>query len=177
MHASVERWLGVLATGVLRDRADEDAVLAATRIVGEEALGGLREWFAARTPQERQTTQCAVIEACIAMVHADRVVTDAERAQLRALIDASRLDEAHVARMRKGIDHAPHSLDAVVARHATRRVERPVPEHRAVGDDNADHLWQRRNRSSRRDRDWTLDGPAAGTAASVCNSKYPVTPI
>ncbi len=116
MHASVERWLGVLATGVLRDRADEDAVLAATRIVGEEALGGLREWFAARTPEERQTTQCAVIEACIAMVHADRVVTDAERAQLRALIDASRLDEAHVARMRKGIDHAPHSLDAVVAR-------------------------------------------------------------
>ena len=121
MHASVERWLGVLATGVLRDRADEDAILAAARIVGEDALASLREWFAAHTPDERQVTQCAVIEGCIAMVHADRVVTDAERAQLRALIEASRIDEAHAERMKKAIDHSPRAMD-----HIVRSLTHPV---------------------------------------------------
>jgi uncharacterized tellurite resistance protein B-like protein len=115
MHASVERWLGVLATGVLRDRADEDAILAAARIVGEDALASLRQWFAEHTPVERQFTQCAVIEGCVAMVHADRVVTDAERDQLRALIDASQIDDAHAERMKKTIDQSPRPLDHVVA--------------------------------------------------------------
>ena len=116
MHASVERWLGVLATGILHDRADEDAVRAAARIVGEDALGSLREWFAAQTPGERQTAQCAVIDACVAMVHADRVVTDGERAQLRALIDSSSLDAEHAARMLRAIDLEPRRLEAVVER-------------------------------------------------------------
>lgn len=114
MHASVERWLGVLATGVLRDRADEDAILAAARIVGEDSLASLREWFAARTADERQTVQCAVIDGCIAMVHADRVVSDSERAQLRTLIDASRLDAEHVKRMHEAIDREPRNIDTIV---------------------------------------------------------------
>ena len=118
MHASVEHWLGVLATGVLLDDADEAALLAAKRIVGEETLVSLREWFAARTPAETQQAQCAVIEACIAMVHADRVVTDAERRQLRSLVDASRLDTEHMAIMRKAIDHAPRDVASHIERLA-----------------------------------------------------------
>lgn len=121
MHASVERWLGILSTGVLRDDTDETAAVAAARIVGEDALGTLREWFAAHSTAERQTTECAVIEGCIAMVHADRVVTDAERTQLRLLIDASRLDRAHLQAMREAIDHEPGDLDTIVA-----RLEHPV---------------------------------------------------
>lgn len=116
MHASAEHWLGVLATGVLLDDADEAALLAAARIVGEDTVASLREWFATRTPTQVEQAQCAVIEACIAMVHADRIVTEGERTQLRALIDSSRLDAEQMARMRKAIDHAPRDVASHVAR-------------------------------------------------------------
>ena len=116
MHASAEHWLGVLATGVLLDDADEHAVLEAERILGEETLASLRGWFTGRTPAERQETQCAVIEACIAMVHADRIVTEGERTQVRALIDSSRLDAEHRAQMHDAIRRAPRDFAAHVGR-------------------------------------------------------------
>jgi uncharacterized tellurite resistance protein B-like protein len=121
MHESVERWLGVLSTGVMRDRADERSVVAAARVVGEERLGALREWFAAKPREEADAVQCAVIECCLAIVHADRVVQPAERRAMEALIERSHLDVERRRAMKAAIDKPPRPLDLAI-----REVDHPV---------------------------------------------------
>lgn len=95
MHSRAERWLGILASGMLVDHEDEEAAEAACKVVGEDKVSELREWFAAQTPETRQLVEAAVIEGCIAMMHADRDAKPEERALVERVIDSAHLD-AHV---------------------------------------------------------------------------------
>jgi uncharacterized tellurite resistance protein B-like protein len=121
MHESVERWLGVLGTGVLRDRADEQSVLAAARVVGEDRLDDLRKWFAGQPRDRSAAVRSAVIECCLAIVHADRVVQPAERSAMEALIERSHLDLERRRALKAAVDKPPRPLDLAI-----RDVAHPV---------------------------------------------------
>jgi uncharacterized membrane protein YebE (DUF533 family) len=107
MAAHAERWLGILAGGVLTGREDEEAAEEAVKVVGEAKLSELREWFAGKSRDERQAAEAAVIEACIAMMHSNRVVKSEERALVDAVIARADLDAAHRAALEKAIEHPP----------------------------------------------------------------------
>ena len=109
------RWLGILWTGMLIGHDAELSAESAQRLVGEKALADLRQWFVAATPEAARDARVAAIEACIAIVHADRVVKDEEREFVGRVIQLSELDLATQEALRRGIDTAP-SLDGVAAR-------------------------------------------------------------
>ena len=115
MGSGAERWLGILASGMLVDREDEEAAEAAVKIVGEAKVSELREWFAAQTPETRQLVEAAVIEACIAMMHADRNAKPEERALVEHVIEHAQLD-AHVREtLVKAMEHPPR-IESIATR-------------------------------------------------------------
>lgn len=112
---STTRWLGILSTGMLIGRDAELSAESAQRLVGGEALGELRRWFVSATPEAARDARVAAIEACIAIVHADRVVKEEEREFVGRVIQLSELDEETQEAMMQRIDQAP-SLDGIGAR-------------------------------------------------------------
>lgn len=109
------RWLGILSTGMLIGRDAELSAESAQRLVGETALGELRRWFIDATPEAARDARVAAIDACIAIVHADRVVKDEERDFVERVIQLSELDEATQESLVARIDVAP-SLEGIGAR-------------------------------------------------------------
>jgi uncharacterized tellurite resistance protein B-like protein len=112
---STARWLGILSTGMLIGRDAELSAQSAQRLVGEKALGELRRWFQTATPEAAKDARVAAIEACIAIVHADRVVKDEERELVERVIQLSELDPETQEAMTKRIDTAP-VLDGIAKR-------------------------------------------------------------
>lgn len=108
MQQHIERWLGLLGSGLVEDAMDEEAVDAAISIVGEEPLSQLREWISQQPHAVIQELDATVIEVCIWMTQADGVTTDDERAHIERLIEASRLDTATEARVRQAWTTRPH---------------------------------------------------------------------
>ena len=109
------RWLGILSTGMLVGRDAELSAESAQRLVGERALGDLRRWFLSASPEAAKDARVAAIEACIALVHADRVVKDEERAFVERVIQLSELDDSTQSALSKSIDSVP-TLDGIAAR-------------------------------------------------------------
>lgn len=112
---STARWLGILSTGMLIGRDAELSAESAQRLVGEKALGELRQWFVSAAPEAARDARIAAIEACIAIVHADKVVKDEEREFVGRVIQLSELDEATQEELIQRID-TPASLEGLAAR-------------------------------------------------------------
>ena len=115
IHPSAERWLHVLATGVLDGREDEEAAVTATKIVGEAKLSELREWFATQTKQSIALTEAAVIEGCIAMMHADHDAGPEERAAIERMIARADAGAETQAALRAAMEKPPR-IEAICAR-------------------------------------------------------------
>lgn len=112
---STARWLGILSTGMLIGRDAEIAAESAQKLVGEDRLAEVRRWFASATPEAAKDARVAAIEACIAIVHADRVVKDEEREFVERVVLFSELDPETQEAMNARIDTAP-SLEGIGAR-------------------------------------------------------------
>ncbi len=112
---SVARWMGILSTGLLVGSDAEAAAIRAQKVLGSQQLSELRRWFGALPPESLRDAKCAVIEACIAIVHADGVVADQERELVERTVQLADLDDAAVDHLVAKIDTKP-DLDAIVAR-------------------------------------------------------------
>jgi uncharacterized tellurite resistance protein B-like protein len=112
---STARWLGILTTGLLVGREDEVSARRARDVLGGERLAELRRWFDEQTPEALRDVKIAVVEACISMVHADRVVDDSERELVERVARLSELDDATCDALVARIDTAP-DLAQVAAR-------------------------------------------------------------
>lgn len=112
---SVARWMGILSTGLLVGSDAEAAAIRAQKVLGSQQLSELRRWFGALPPEGLRDAKCAVIEACIVIVHADGVVDDSERELVERMVQLAELDDDAVAWLSKRIDERPE-LDAIVAR-------------------------------------------------------------
>lgn len=108
MRQHIERWLGLLGSGLLESWEDEEAVEAAIKIVGEEQLSALREWLTHLPHAAVQEIDATAIEVCVWMAQADGEVTDGERAHIDELIAASRLDPKTEARVREAWNRRPN---------------------------------------------------------------------
>jgi len=108
MRQHIERWLGLLASGVLENWEDAEAVDAAIEIVGEARLSDLREWVAHQSHATIQGLDATAIEVCIWMARADGVVSEAERLHIEELITASHLDADTDARVREAWERRPN---------------------------------------------------------------------
>jgi uncharacterized tellurite resistance protein B-like protein len=112
---STTHWLGILATGMLVGRDAELSAASARKLVGNEQLADLRRWFTDATPEAARDARMAAIEACIAIVHADRVVKDEERDFVERVIQQSELDDDAQQALVKRIETAP-ALDGIAKR-------------------------------------------------------------
>lgn len=90
----IARWLGILSTGVLDGEDDERSIERAARVLGQERLSALREWFREQPPDAVRAAKCAVIEAAIAIAQADRSLAEAERTLVERIVQLARLDDA-----------------------------------------------------------------------------------
>jgi uncharacterized tellurite resistance protein B-like protein len=112
---SAARWLGILGSGVL---IGEEAVRSARRaqqVLGREAVGDLRKWFDTLDPSSSLDAKCAVIELCIAMIHADRKITERERALFDQIVERAELDTESAEALRARL-LAPPPLEAIIPR-------------------------------------------------------------
>lgn len=112
---SVARWMGILSTGLLVGSDAEAAAIRAQKVLGSQQLAELRRWFSALPPEGLRDAKCAVIEACIAIVHSDGVVADSERELVERIVQLAELDDAAAKWLVRRIDETP-SLDAIVER-------------------------------------------------------------
>jgi uncharacterized membrane protein YebE (DUF533 family) len=109
------RWLGILSTGMLVGSEDEASALLLSRVLGKPTLTALREWFASADPAAARQARVAAVEACIAIVRADRKVDDAEREAIENIILHSELDDEAQTQLRAHIDQDV-SLEGIGAR-------------------------------------------------------------
>jgi len=112
---SVARWMGILSTGLLIGSDAEAAAIRAQKVLGSQQLSELRRWFDALPPESVLDAKAAVIEACIAIVHADGAVQDQERELVERIVQLAELDDAAGEALVKRIDQKP-DVDAIVAR-------------------------------------------------------------
>jgi len=84
-------------------------------VLGAQPLAELRRWFAALSEDALRDAKCAVIDACVSIVHADGGVNDQERELIERMIQLGELDPAAEEWLTGRID-APASLDDIVPR-------------------------------------------------------------
>jgi uncharacterized membrane protein YebE (DUF533 family) len=112
---SVAHWMGILTTGLLVGSEAEAAAARAQKVLGSQQLAELRRWFSALPPEGLRDAKFAVVEACIAIVHADGVVADPERELVERIVQLAELDEGAQEWLIQKIDTTP-SMDEVVPR-------------------------------------------------------------
>jgi uncharacterized tellurite resistance protein B-like protein len=112
---SAARWLGILGSGVLIGEEAERSARRAQQVLGAEPLADLRRWFDALDPETARDAKLAVVEACIAMIHADQKVTDLERDLLDRIVRRAEFDIETESAVLARID-APPPLEAIVPR-------------------------------------------------------------
>ena len=106
-------WLGALAKGGIVDSTHAEAGTAvASYVVGEEALDGLRKWFAEQSDEVVLREKRAAIRICIHMANADRDLDPEESHLLQKVIMESRLDDDTVDQLVTEV-HAPPSIDGI----------------------------------------------------------------
>lgn len=110
MRQHIERWLGLLGSGLLENWEDAQAIDAAIEIVGEAQLSDLREWMTHQSHEDLQELDATAIEVCIWMARADGIVSEAERVHIEELIAASHLDRATVVRVREAWERRPNLI-------------------------------------------------------------------
>ncbi len=110
MRQHIERWLGLLGSGLLENWQDDQAIEAAIEIVGEAQLSDLREWMTHQSHEDLQELDATAIEVCIWMARADGIVSEAERMHIEELIAASHLDRATVVRVREAWERRPNLI-------------------------------------------------------------------
>lgn len=109
-------WLGALGRAGMIDGGDaESGSAVAQYVVGEDAIGSLRDFFATATREVRDRERRAAIEVCIWMVHADRLVDPEEVALLREIIGRSGLSDDEQDELVQET-HEPPSLEGVEER-------------------------------------------------------------
>lgn len=111
----VARWLGIFSTGLLVGEDAERALGRAEQVLGEARMGELREWFASSPKATVADAKRAVIEAAIAVVHADRVVSDGERELLGRIVQLAELPPDTERELAALVDR-PVPLEAVAPR-------------------------------------------------------------
>ncbi|MBX3274908.1 MAG: DUF533 domain-containing protein [Sandaracinaceae bacterium] len=117
--AAMVTWVGALCRGgLLMGRAEEEGAELALRLLGEEALVGLREWFAAQPAAITLRERRGAIHACIWIAHADRDVAEEEVAMLQSIVAASDLAPDAQDELLAAID-APLDAEAI-ARELTQ---------------------------------------------------------
>lgn len=88
-------WIGALVRGgTLMGDEEEEGVLLALEVLGEDRLGALRAHYAQEPREVVERERKGAIEACIWMAHANRVVAPEEQALLRKLVSHSDLSES-----------------------------------------------------------------------------------
>ena len=112
---SVARWMGILSSGLLIGSEAENAALRAQRVLGVAQLSELRQWFSSLPEATVRDAKCAVIEACISIVHADGVISDSERELIAQMVMFAELDAAAEEWLLARVD-SPSDLDAIVPR-------------------------------------------------------------
>lgn len=114
---SVARWMGILSTGLIISAEAEAAALRAQKVLGSQQLDELRRWFGALPADALRDAKCAVVEACIAIVHADGKIADAERDFVERMVQLAELDRQTEGWLLERLEQRP-TLDAVVPRLA-----------------------------------------------------------
>lgn len=85
-------WVGALARGgLLLNDDEEEGVMLAHAVLGDERLSDLRRWFAGQTSDIVERERRGAIHACIWMAQADREVAAEEVELLEAVIEQSEL--------------------------------------------------------------------------------------
>lgn len=107
--------MGILSTGLLIGAEAEAAALRAQRVLGTQPLAELRRWFAALPEDALRDAKCAVIEACVSIVHADGGVNDEERELIERMIQLGEFDPV-AEEWLQGRVNAPPSLEEIVPR-------------------------------------------------------------
>ena len=112
---SAARWLGILSSGFLIGEEAEASAKILQRVLGQQPLSELRQWFANADPKDTREARIAAVEACIAIVRGDREVGDLEREAVERIILLSDLDDETQASLQKHID-SDVSLEGMAAR-------------------------------------------------------------
>ncbi len=99
----VARWLGIFTTGTLVGADDERSLARAAEVLGEARVSELRAWFAETPPERVRDAKCAVVEAAIAVAHADKAVAETERELIGRIIQLAELDEASAEALLAGV--------------------------------------------------------------------------
>jgi uncharacterized tellurite resistance protein B-like protein len=110
MQQHIERWLGLLGSGLLENWEDQEAIDAAVQIVGEAPLTDLRDWLAHQSHATIQELDATAIEVCIWMARVDGTPSEAERAHIEELISSSKLDPSTIERVRHAWERRPNLL-------------------------------------------------------------------
>lgn len=90
--AAMATWVGALSRGgLLFSQEEEEGAHLALRVLGEDGLVQLREWFETQTADVVQRERRGAIHACVWMVQADREVATEEVELLQQVIQHSEL--------------------------------------------------------------------------------------
>jgi len=90
--AAMATWVGALSRGgILYADSEEEGAELALEILGEDALGDLREWFASQTKDVVERERRGAIHACVWMANADRDLAPEEIEMLEQIIAGSEL--------------------------------------------------------------------------------------
>lgn len=111
----VARWLGIFSTGILVGEDAERSLLRAQAVLGDERMGELRAWFAGASKDAVADAKRAVIEAIIAVVHADHVIADDERELIGRIVQLAEVPPETARALVASLD-APVPLDQVAPR-------------------------------------------------------------
>ncbi|MFO0550926.1 MAG: DUF533 domain-containing protein [Polyangiaceae bacterium] len=77
---ALSTWVGALSRGgLLWSNREEEGVVAAAGVVGDERLEELSSWFGTRTQEQLERERVATIKLCIWLARADRNLDDTER--------------------------------------------------------------------------------------------------
>ncbi|MDH5490713.1 MAG: TerB family tellurite resistance protein [Myxococcales bacterium] len=90
LRRAIATWLRTFAeTGLVIDPSAQEGLGLATRIVGRDRFGRLRDWMAALPAEALEREKVGAIRICIWMAQADRRIDPSERALVEELISGA----------------------------------------------------------------------------------------
>lgn len=105
-------WFGVLlGEGQLRGERDEQGMMLAVRVVGEESVRDLQEWITSTSLEERAEEVAASFEVCIWMITANGQLSEEEREFFEDILSQAELPEEEHRRLCEALVDPPSLQD------------------------------------------------------------------
>ena len=121
-------WFGVLlGEGQLRGERDEQGMMLAVRVVGEESMREVQEWITSTSLSERAGEVAASFEVCIWMITANGRLSEEERELFEDILSQAELPEEEHGRLNEALVDPPSLQDI------EGRLTQPVLRELALG--------------------------------------------